>query len=136
MRENRRLIKINEEIKKELNLLISYKLKNPNITGLIIATKVDTTPDLKYCTVYLSMMNKSDKQKKEILDAFKKSKGFIKSEIARIINLRITPEFIFKTDDSLEYAAHMDELFAKIHKDEPAEEENSENELESDEDNE
>ena len=118
MRENRRLIKINEEIKKELNLIISFKLKNPNINGLITATKVSTTPDLKYCTVYISMMNKSDKQKQEILDAFKKSKGFFKSEIARSINLRITPEFIFKEDDSLDYAAHMDELFEKIHQNE------------------
>ncbi|MCQ2979317.1 MAG: 30S ribosome-binding factor RbfA [Clostridia bacterium] len=118
MRENRRLIKINEEIKKELNLIISFKLKNPNINGLITATKVSTTPDLKYCTVYISMMNKSDNQKKEILDAFKKSKGFIKSEIARSINLRITPEFIFKEDDSLAYAEHMDEIFRKIHENE------------------
>lgn len=123
MRENRRLIKINEEIKKELNLIISFKLKNPNINGLITATKVSTTPDLKYCTVYISMMNKSDNQKKEILDAFKKSKGFIKSEIARSINLRITPDFIFKEDDSLEYAEHMDEIFRKIHENEKHDEE-------------
>lgn len=125
MRENRRLIKINEEIKKELNLIISFKLKNPHINGLITATKVSTTPDLKYCTVYISMMNKSDKQKAEILEAFKKSKGFFKSEIARSINLRITPEFIFKEDDSLAYAEHMDELFAKIHANDKSEEETS-----------
>ena len=115
MRENRRLIKINEEIKKELNLIISFKLKNPHVNGLVTATKVSTTPDLKYCTVYISMMNKSDSQKKEILDALKKSKGFFKSEIARSINLRITPDFIFKEDDSIAYAEHMDELFRKIH---------------------
>lgn len=141
MRENRRLIKINEEIKKELNLIISFKLKNPHINGLITATKVNTTPDLKYSTVYISMMNKSDKEKAEILEALKKSKGFFKSEIARSINLRITPEFIFKEDDSLAYAEHMDELFRQIHehdakykKDDEINDENEE--IESDAENE
>lgn len=114
MRENRRLIKINEEIKKELNLIISFKLKNPEINGLITATKVSTTPDLKYSTVFVSMMNKTKEEKKKILDAFKAAKGFIRSEIARSLNLRITPEFTFKEDDSFEHAAKMDEIFEKI----------------------
>lgn len=128
MRENRRLIKINEEIKKELNSIISFKLKNPNINGLITATKVSTTPDLKFCTVFISMMNKGPAEKKEILDAFKKSKGFIRSEIARSINLRITPEFLFKEDDTLEYAAHMEEIFKKINEEKKVKEDDGEEE--------
>jgi len=118
MRENRRLIKINEEIKKEMNSIISFRLKNPNVTGIVSVTKVVTTADLKYSTVYVSMLNKTSEEKIKTLEALKKSKGYIRSEIARTINLRVTPEFTFKEDDSLEYAQHMEEIFKNIRNDE------------------
>ena len=75
------------------------ELKNPHLTGLISVTKVKTTPDLKYARVYVTMIN--EKSKKENLSILKKSSGYIRSAIAKKINLRNTPELIFEFDDSL-----------------------------------
>lgn len=109
---NTRLGRIDEEYRKEISNIISYKLKNPNATGLISVTKVKVTNDLKYAKVYVSIMN--SKNQKETLAALKKSSGFIRSELAKSVNLRNTPELIFELDDSLEYGARIDSILKDI----------------------
>lgn len=113
MPENQnRLGRIEEEYRKELSQIISYELKNPNVTGMISVTKVKVTNDLKYAKVYVSILN--SKNIKETLAGLKKSSGFIRSELARRVNLCNTPEIIFELDDSLEYGAKIDSILKEI----------------------
>ena len=49
-----RLNRINEELRKEISQIISFELKNPDVTGLISVTKVKITPDFKYATSFMS----------------------------------------------------------------------------------
>ena len=113
MPENKtRLGRIDEEYRKEISNIISYKLKNPNVTGLISVTKVKVTNDLKYAKVYVSILN--SKNIKDTLAGLKKSSGFIRSELARKVNLRNTPELIFELDDSIEYGARIDSILKEI----------------------
>ena len=107
-----RLERINEEYKKELSQIISYELKNPNVTGMISVTKVKVTNDLKFAKVYVSIM--SSKNLKQTLAGLKQSSGFIRSQLARRVNLRNTPEIIFELDDSLEYGARIDSILREI----------------------
>ena len=106
-----RLGRIDEEYRKEISNIISYKLKNPNVTGLISVTKVKVTNDLKYAKVYVSILN--SKNIKDTLAGLKKSSGFIRSELARKVNLRNTPELIFELDDSISYSMKIEELIEK-----------------------
>ena len=113
MPENRnRLERIDEEYKKEISQIINYELKNPNATGLISVTRVKVTNDLKYAKVYVSILN--SKNIKDTLAALKKSAGFIRSELAKRVNLRNTPEIIFELDDSMEYGAKIDTILKEI----------------------
>ena len=109
---NTRLGRINEEYRKELSQIIGYELKNPNVTGLISVTKVKVTNDLKYAKVYVSILN--SKNIKDTLAALKKSSGYIRSELARRVNLRNTPELIFELDDSIEYGTKIDAILKEI----------------------
>ena len=102
-------------MKKEISNIISYKLKNPDITGLISVTKVKVTTDLKFAKVYVSILN--SKNTKATLASLKKSSGFVRSEVAKSINLRNTPEMIFELDDSMEYGAKIDSILKDIMKD-------------------
>lgn len=111
-RNNNRINRIDEEYRKELSQIISYELKNPNVTGMISVTKVKVTPDLKYAKVYVSILN--SKNIKETMEGLKKSSGFIRSELAKRINLRNTPELIFEIDDSMEYGAKIDSILKEI----------------------
>ena len=110
-----RMNKIDEELKKEISNIISTELKNPHLTGLISVTRVKTTPDLRYAQVFVSMIN--EKSKKENLAILKQSSGFIRSNIAKRINLRNTPELVFEFDESLEYGSRIDEILKNITKD-------------------
>ena len=111
-RNNNRMGRIDEEYRKELSQIISYDLKNPNVTGMISVTKVKVTTDLKYAKVYVSILN--SKNIKETMDGLKKSSGYIRSELAKRINLRNTPELIFEIDDSIEYGAKIDSILKEI----------------------
>lgn len=114
-KNEKRLNRIDEELKKEITNVLTYDLKNPNVTGLISVTRVKITPDFKYAKVYVSIMNA--KNIKETFAGIKKSAGFIRTEIAKRVNLRITPELVFVLDDSIEYGTKIDAILKDIMKD-------------------
>lgn len=114
MKNENRLGRINEELKKEISQVINYELKNPDVTGMISVTKVKVTPDLKYAKVYVSVLN--SKNLKKTLEGLKDSSGFIRSRVARTVNLRITPELVFEYDDSIEYGERIDSILKNLKK--------------------
>ena len=107
-----RLSRVNEELKKELSNIISYELKNPNVTGMICVTKVKITPDFKYAKVYVSILNSKNTNK--TMEGLKESAGFMRSKLAKTINLRITPELVFELDDSLDYGEKIDKILKEL----------------------
>ena len=107
-----RLGRINEELRKEISNIITFELKDPNITGLISVTKVKITPDLKYAKVYVSILNAKNEEK--TLNGLKDSSGFIRSQIAKTVNLRITPQLVFELDDSIEYGMKIDSIIKEL----------------------
>lgn len=111
---NPRWGRVDEEMKKEISYIISNEIKDPNVTGLISVTKVHVTTDLKYAKVYVSILNA--KNTKETLAGLKKSAGFVRSEVAKRVNLRATPEIIFELDDSMEYGAKIDSILKEVMK--------------------
>lgn len=114
-RNTQRFGRVDEELKKEISNIINYNLKNPDVTGMISVTKVKTSTDLKYAKVYVSLLN--SKSVKTTLAGLKKSSGYIRSEIAKNINLRNTPELVFELDDSMEYGARIDSILKEVMKD-------------------
>lgn len=114
---NRRIERINDELKEQTALLIR-QLKDPRLSCMITVVKVDTTADLKYCKVYVSLLATNSAQKevqqKETLDALKSAAGFIKKELARAVNLRQTPELTFVLDTSLDHAMRIDAILKEV----------------------
>ena len=109
-----RLNRVNEELKKEISRVFTFELKNSKVTGLISVTKVKITPDFKYAKVYVSILN--SKSIGKTMEGLKESSGFIRSQIAKNVNLRVTPELIFEIDDSLEYGARIDSILKDLKK--------------------
>lgn len=111
-----RMQKVNEELKREIGNIITTKINNSVLkNGLISVTSVNTTPDFKYARVYVSMIN--IKNKKDALKALKNSSGFVRTEIAKKVNLKYTPEIIFEFDESIEYGDRIDNILKEITKD-------------------
>lgn len=108
-----RLNRVNEELKKEISRILTFELKNSKVTGLVSVTKAKVTPDFKYAKVYVSILN--SKSISKTMEGLKESSGFIRSQIAKNINLRVTPELVFEIDDSLEYGAKIDNILKELH---------------------
>ncbi len=102
-----RIGRINEEIQRELSDLIP-RVKDPRVTGLISITAVDTTNDLRWCKVYVSMLDKSSAA--EVVKGLKSASGWLRRELSHALDLRYTPELIFVEDDSIDHGSHILEL--------------------------
>lgn len=112
-KNSNRMIRINDEIKKEVSEILRADMKDPRVGVITSVVKVDTTNDLKYCKVYISILG-DDEKKQEVMQVITKASGYIRSLIANRINLRVTPEFKFILDDSLEYSFKIDKIIRDI----------------------
>ncbi len=108
-----RMIRINDEVQRELAEIIRTEVKDPRIGALTSVIRVETTTDLKYCKVFVSVLG-NDEEKESVMKGLKNAKGFIRHLLAERVNLRNTPELIFKLDDSVEYAVRMSQLIDQI----------------------
>ncbi len=99
-----RIGRINEEIQRELASLIP-NVKDPRVSGLISVTAVDTTPDLRYAKIYISVLDKSDCT--QVLKGLKSASGYLRRELGHALQLRYTPELTFVRDDSIDQGAHI-----------------------------
>ena len=98
--------RINSEVQRELSRIISNELKDPRISLMTSVMRVYVTADLKQCKAYISVLG-SDEQKKDTMEGLRSAAGFIRREVAKNVNLRITPEIEFILDDSIEYGVTM-----------------------------
>lgn len=99
-----RINRINEDIQRELAGLMRT-VKDPRVHGLISITRVDTTTDLRYCRVYVSVLDQSDV--KQVVKGLKSAAGYLRRELGRALTLRYTPELQFLADDSIERGVRM-----------------------------
>lgn len=111
-KNSNRLDRVNEELKKTISHVIDQELQNSKVTGMISVTKVKVTPDFRYAKVYVSMLN--SKSESKTMEGLKESSGFIRLQIARTMNLRVTPELSFEIDDSAQYGARIDKILKEI----------------------
>ena len=119
--------RINEEIQKEMTVILR-KVKDPRVSDAFISvTAADCTADLKYAKIYYSALMGDAK---ETAKGLKAATGFIRRELARSLNLRITPELTFLPDSSISYGAHIASILEGLEitpEEEDEEEEKDEN---------
>ena len=113
--------RMGEEMRKILSdMLMRGQLKDPGFSHAMISVNaVDVTNDGSYATIYVTALpfgsaGLTPEGKKDILAAFERSKGHIRTEIGKNLKARHVPELIFKYDESLEYGAKMDAILDRI----------------------
>ena len=100
-----RIDRISEEIKKELSNIIR-ELKDPRIPQLVSVVNVEVTKDLSYAKAYISVLG-SEQEGQDTIAGLKRAEGFIRSQLAKNMNLRNTPEIQFILDQSIAYGVNM-----------------------------
>ena len=120
MANSTRMGRINDDIQLALSSLLR-QVKDPRVQqGLISVTRVETTGDLRYAKVWLSVLGQVDER--ELKRGLKSCGPWLRRELGSRLQLRYTPELVFTLDDSLKYGAHMFDLLEKLERQEAARE--------------
>ena len=107
--------RLNEDIKREISAAVSG-VKDPRVAkNFVTVTHCEVTNDLSYCKVHIACLGGEGRTSKAV-EGMTAASGYFKKCIASKIRVRKIPELIFLPDNSLEYAAHIEEIIAKLPK--------------------
>src|SRR5206468_7065877 len=110
--QGKRLDRVNQLIKEEVSMLLQRELKDPRL-GFVTVTEVDTAKDLRQAKVFVSVLG-GDEQWKASIAALTSARGFIRNWLRQHLDLRVTPELVFRPDRSMEHAARIQALLKAL----------------------
>jgi ribosome-binding factor A len=103
--------RVAEAIMHELSLLLLQKVRDSRISQVTVS-KVQISPDLKRAKVYFLVPKGISSSR--ALKGLESARGFLRSQIAKAMNLRYTPDLVFFYDHQNEEIERLDEIFAEI----------------------
>ena len=116
-----KLARTNDDIQFVISKLLR-EVKDPRVQqGMISVTRVETTGDLRYSKIWLSVLGMKDE--KEFRRGLRSASGYLRRELGNSMKLRYTPEPIFEIDHSIEYGAHINEVINSLEIDHSEDEE-------------
>ncbi len=112
---NIKIERLNHAFQEEISMIMLREVKDEDLKFITI-TGVDTTNDLSFAKVYYTVL---DESKKELLaEKLEKAAPFIRTELAKRVEVRHTPELKFIYDTSIEYGNHIESIIEKLNKNE------------------
>ena len=109
--------RINEEVRREVSNIIQNEIKDPRLTAMVSVTAVKVTKDLRYAKVFVSVLG-NDEDREKTHQGLLSASSHIRSQLAKQLNLRNTPELTFVMDDSIEYGINMSKRIDELKKEE------------------
>ena len=107
--------RINGEVQRVLAEIIRSGIKDPRINPMTSVVSVEVAPDLKTCKAWVSVLGDEESQR-ETIEGLKSAEGYIRSLLAKKINLRNTPEIRFILDQSIAYGVSMSKKIEDINR--------------------
>ena len=98
-------VRINAEVQRVIAEAIRFS-KDPRISPMTSVMEVQVAPDLKTCKVYVSVLG-DEEDMERTMEGLKSASGYIRSVLAKEVNLRNTPQLTFLSDRSTAYAIEM-----------------------------
>ena len=105
--------RINGEVQRVLAEIIRGGIKDPRIAPMTSVVAVEVAPDLKTCKAWISVLG-DEKAQNDTLEGLRSAEGYIRSQLARTINLRNTPQITFIMDQSIAYGVNMSKLIDEV----------------------
>lgn len=109
--ESVKLERYNNAFMEQLNIIFGQEVKN-SILKNVVVNAVSITNDLSFAKVYWTCFNED---KNLVLKELKKSQGFLRTELAKRVDIRHIPSLTFFYDESLEYAKKIENKIREIH---------------------
>jgi ribosome-binding factor A len=108
-----RLSRIKDRLREELSVILLMESSDPRLKGITV-TDVDIDRELAYAEIYVSTIEGS-KRSQEVLTGLDHAQGFLRSELAHRMNLRIFPQLRFHWDPTFEHADRIEQLITSLH---------------------
>ena len=107
---SQRMLRVGELIRHKIAEMLSRgEIHDDVLAGHVITIpEVRISPDLKLATVYV--MPLGGKSVKPVIEALTRNRKFIRTEVARTLNLRYAPDVRFREDETFEEATRIDRL--------------------------
>jgi ribosome-binding factor A len=99
-------------IHESLAVTLTTQIKDPRV-GFVTITHVEVTPDGEHATVHVSVLGDED-AKTRALDGLEHARGFLRTQLAHVLDRRVTPELRFALDRGLEHARRIDDLLSQV----------------------
>mgnify|MGYP001611678959 CR=1 FL=1 len=112
----RRTDRVNYVLRQEISQLLSRELNDPRLSGLVSIIHVDTSADLHYAEVFISVMG-SQEDKASTLRALTSAAGFLHRELKERLSFKFIPELRFHLDESMEEADRLTRLMHSLNQD-------------------
>jgi ribosome-binding factor A len=109
----RRTDRVADLLRAELSDLILREMKDPRIR-LVSLTGIEVTPDLRRAIVRVSALG-DDAHRQEAVEALRHARGFLRTELARRLRTRVTPELVFELDRGAEHSQMISDLLESLH---------------------
>ncbi len=110
--EQKRSTRVADAIRNELAILLLNKVRDPKISGVTI-TRAEVSDDLKYARIFFTVFGE-EKSIKEAEKGLQRARGFMRSHLAKTLNMRYTPDLQFRYDLTAEKVKEIETLFQEI----------------------
>lgn len=112
---SRRTARVEDLLRAEISDLILREIQDPRVR-LATVSAVSVSPDLRHATVSVSVLGEDDKRE-ETVQALHHARGFIRSQLAQRLRLRVVPDLLFQLDRGAEYSQRITDLLEKLNDD-------------------
>lgn len=102
----------NSEIQKCLIEIIQHKMNDPRLDRVITVSDVNVSPDFKFCRVKISVLDLKDINL--VTNVLQKSEGYIKRELASMIDLPFIPKLKFEVDKGTMSTLRVEEILRNL----------------------
>jgi ribosome-binding factor A len=108
-----RLNRVNDTIRKELSELLLREIRDPRLSGLLSVTQVDTSKDLRFAKVFVSVMG-SEEDKKQVEEGLAAASGYLRRGLGERLTLRYVPALSFYRDESIERGSRLLDIINEV----------------------
>lgn len=111
---SKRFDRANSQLQKNLSLIIQNKMNDPRISPFVYVSEVNVTPDFQYCKVKIALDSEEQKELEETIKVLQKSEGFIKRELANMVDMPYMPKLQFEIDKGRQASIRVNEILKTL----------------------
>ena len=111
---SKRFDRANSQLQKNIALILQNKMNDPRISPFVYVSEVNVTPDFQYCKVKIALDSDNQKELEETIKVLQKSEGFIKRELADMVDMPYMPKLQFEIDKGTQASIRVNEILKTL----------------------